>query len=248
MFSFLLDKKSDSPQTKLVDVCIPAYKEGKYLEETLYHLTQQIVYQNGYVGIVVGEYKDDYSDMTVKNICDKYRAKYVHVDRRGIAYARNICVLNSTAPFIMNMDADAHFQYNTGIYYMLIPLLENKDVMLTNCEIIYPSEVESAQKRNKTIEEYIYNIAHTVGNYSERVLTARGPGMTFRRFAWEAIGGFPDVKAGEDYLFAGRICYKFTWDAKVFVPNVKIIASDRRIQAAKRVGIPQAFNYDNEFR
>lgn len=266
-YDFLLEKYTDDPHTKLLSICIPSYRENGYLEVTLKYLMGQRMFQNGYVQIVVGEYKDNYSDNTTKNLCDSLgpNVKYVHVNKKGISHARNICCLNSVnpvfdaekkvigykpIPFLMNMDADARFQYDTGTYYMLLPLLENKELMLTNCRIIYPSDVrQKKEKENKTLAEYIFTMASNLGTASERVFTARGPGMTFRRTAFDKVGGFrEDKKVAEDYWFAVDVCYNYTIQAKEFVENVNIIASDRRVKGANKDGLLKAFNYDKAYR
>jgi cellulose synthase/poly-beta-1,6-N-acetylglucosamine synthase-like glycosyltransferase len=265
-YDFLLEKRTDDPNTKLLSICIPAYKEDGYLQVTLKYLMSQRMFQNGYVQIVVGEYKDNYSDNTTKNLCESLgsNVKYVHVNKKGISHARNICVWNSVnpiisndrvvgqypIPFLMNMDADARFQYDTGSYYMLLPLLENKELMLTNCRIIYPSDIQKKkEKQNKTLAEYIYKMASDLGTASEKVFTARGPGMTFRREAFDRVGGFrEDKKVAEDYWFGIDVCYHYTIQAKEFVDNVNIIASDRRVKGANKDGILKAFNYDKAYR
>jgi glycosyltransferase involved in cell wall biosynthesis len=262
-YDFLLEKSTDDPNTKLLSICIPAYRENGYLQNTLKHLMNQRMFQNGYIQIIVGEYKDNYADNTIKDLCENLgpSIKYVHVNKRGISYARNICVLNSLnpimndqgktlgykpIPFLMNMDADAVFQYDTGTYYMLLPLLENPDLMLTNCRIIYPNDVvrRKREKENKTLAEYVFQIASNMGTASERVFTARGPGMTFRRSAFDKVKGFrEDKKVAEDYWFAVDVCYNYTINAKEFVENVNIIASDRRVKGANKDGILKAFDY-----
>jgi hypothetical protein len=148
------------------------------------------------------------------------------------------------------MDADARFQYDTGSYYMLLPLLENKELMLTNCRIIYPSDIQKKkEKQNKTLAEYIYKMASDLGTASEKVFTARGPGMTFRREAFDRTGGFrEDKKVAEDYWFGIDVCYHYTIQAKEFIDNVNIIASDRRVKGANIDGILKAFNYDKAYR
>ena len=69
-YDFLLEKYTDDPNTKLLSICIPAYKEDGYLQVTLKYLMGQRMFQNGYVQIVVGEYKDNYADNTTKNLCE----------------------------------------------------------------------------------------------------------------------------------------------------------------------------------
>jgi hypothetical protein len=133
---------------------------------------------------------------------------------------------------------------------MLLPLLENKELMLTNCRIIYPSDIQKKkEKQNKTLAEYIYKMASDLGTASEKVFTARGPGMTFRREAFDRVGGFrEDKKVAEDYWFGIDVCYHYTIQAKEFVENVNIIASDRRVKGANVDGILKAFNYDKAYR
>src|SRR5690349_9578688 len=224
---------------------------------------KQRMFQNGYIQIVVGEYKDDYADNKIKDLCESLgpNIKYVHVNKKGISYARNVCVWNSVnpiikdkkvvgyepIPFLMNMDADSHFQYDTGTFYMLLPLLEKPNLMLTNCRIIYPTDLirKRKEKENKTLAEYIFQMASDLGTASEKVFTARGPGMTFRREAFDRVGGFrEDKKVAEDYWFALDVCYNYTIQAKDFIENVNIIASDRRVKGANKDGLLKAFNYE----
>lgn len=268
-YEFLLERYTGDPHTKLLSICIPAYKEDGYLQITLKHLMNQRMFQNGYVQIVVGEYKDNYADNSIKNLCESLgpNVKYIHVNKKGISYARNVCIWNSInpvfdqnnkkvvghepIPFLMNMDADSRFQYDTGTFYMLLPLLENPKLMLTNCKIIYPTDLiqKKKDKENRTIAEYIFQMASDLGTASEKVFTARGPGMTFRRSAFDTVskrvGGFREDKSvAEDYWFAVDICYDFTIKAKEFIENVNIIASDRRVKGANKDGLLKAFNYE----
>ena len=73
--------------------------------------------------------------------------------------------------------------------------------------------------------------------------------MTFRRTAFDKVGGFrEDKKVAEDYWFAVDVCYNYTIQAKEFVENVNIIASDRRVKGANKDGLLKAFNYDKAYR
>jgi glycosyltransferase involved in cell wall biosynthesis len=231
----------------LCDVCIPTYNEKGFIERTLKNLTTQNIYRKDMVHIVIGDYKDalNEDDDYLINLCKKYtHITYLPIYAKGISKARNMMIAEATlSPIIVNFDADAVFDNQTGLEQMIHPIL-NKEYKLTNCEcILY--DFEKNKKIDKPVQN-LYEFAANLGSALERYVFARGPGLTVDKEAFWKVGGFRDIDVGEDYLLSTDICMEYSIHAKKFITGTKVLASDRRAKAFDRHGFT-AVDYKNSY-
>ncbi len=233
----------------LCDLVIPCYKEIGYAERTISALMQQNLYKQGRIHIVIGEYIDptNPTDDELKKFCNKYQhIDYVHIDKKGIAYARNMAIrVACFAPIIMNFDADCIFSRNDAVDKLLRPILTG-EAILTNCKtILYDF---AAQKPIEVLDNGFYYSISRAASVCEKFLPiARGPGLTFTRKVYDKVGGFPDVLAGEDYLITFNISMQETVFQKRFIDDVLVFTSDRRAKAYNSMGA-NAVDYNIAFR
>lgn len=229
-----------------VDVLIPAYKEKGYIEKTLKYLTKQTLYKSGLVHIVVGEYLDELHKFNqyTKNICATIpNADYITIDRKGIAYARNQMVEKAAfSDVFMSFDSDAIFNRLDAIEIMITPIIEKEKVM-TNCESIFFDFVNHKEVKEPVLPDY-FKVMSDISTNLEKVVLARGPGLTLSREAFDKVGGFRDVSVGEDWWMGFDIVKEYGILQKKFIDSVKVLMSDRRAKAFSQHGM-NVFDYTN---
>jgi glycosyltransferase involved in cell wall biosynthesis len=233
--------------TFLVDVCIPTYNEKGFIERTLSNLAAQELYKKDKVHIIIGDYKDELNmdDDYLANVCKRLKhVTYIPVFIKGIANARNIIISESSKTnIIMNFDADSVFNRADAIERMIHPIL-HKEVKLTNCEtVLYDFNADRMIPKTPQAPNF-YEFASNIGTSLEKYLFARGPGLTVDKDAYLAVGGFRDVSVAEDYLLSMDICLEYSIRAKRFIPEVKVLTSNRRAKSFADVGFG-VFDYVN---
>lgn len=235
----------------LVDLIIPAYHERDYIQKTLHYLTKQTLYQKGLMNIVVGEYRDSIDNNIgdgdyLEKMCSKLEhCTYVNVDQKGISYARNMSILKGTKSDIFcNFDADSIFNRVDAVEYMIRPIL-NKEKVLTNCQcILFDFKRNLALNQGPSTD--IYSFLAKIGDELEKHLFfSRGPGLTVSKDAFIKVGGFRTVDVAEDYWLAFDICHEYGLIHKQYIPDVKVLTSDRRAKASKKDGLG-VFSYDQK--
>ena len=235
----------------LVDLCLPTYNEKGYIEKTLAHLIQQNLYRKDKVHIIIGDYKDQLNmdDTYLLDLCSKLKnVTYLPVFQKGIATARSTMINEAAKTDIyMMFDADSQFNRTDAIEIMIHPIL-NKEVKLTNCECVLFDFKSNIPVPRSPPNPNFYEIASNVGTSLEKYLFARGPGLTVDREAYFRVGGFRNVSVAEDYLLSMDICLEYSIRAKRFIPEVKVLTSNRRAQNFASVGLG-VFDYvNNSFR
>lgn len=231
----------------LVDVCIPTYNEKGYIERTLLNLTDQDIYKKGMIHIVIGDYKDELNadDNYLSNLCRKYEhTTYVPVFQKGIAAARNIIIRDgSLTNIIMNFDADSVFNRTDAVEKMIHPILRG-EAKITNCEVMM-YDFEKKEPVIKPIRNF-YDFGLAMATPLEKLVFARGPGLTVDKQAFYDVGGFRMVPAAEDYYLSFDICMAYGMISKRFIDDVKILTSDRRAKAFEEHGF-KAVDYNKSY-
>lgn len=236
---------------KLVDVCIPSYREEGYIEYTLDKLMNQTLWKDETMNIVVGEYTDNPKHMKgektsyLKELCGKNRVLHCFVPRKGVGFARNWTILNgSISDIIMNFDADSRFNRDDAVGMMVNPILKN-ETMLTYCSTRFVEGV----KHIKSLPETVYRMMYDCAEGHERVLPfGRAIGLTFTRQSFFGVNGFPLTNLGEDYMFHYRFSLRYGMFSRRFVEPVKVLTSDRRARALTEHGVTKALNYSKNYR
>lgn len=238
---------------KLVDVCIPSYREEGYIEYTLDKLMNQSLWKEELMNIVVGEYTDNPRHMKgektsyLRELCAKNRVLHVFVPRKGVGFARNWTILNgSVSDIIMNFDADSKFDRKDAVWRMVEPILK-KEAEMTYCTTVVVDDI--AKERKRSFQETAYRFMQDYASSVERyVPIGRAIGLTFTRQAFFQVNGFPLYNMGEDYLFHYRFSIRYGIFARRFVDTVKILSSDRRARAISEFGGAKALNYSKNYR
>jgi glycosyltransferase involved in cell wall biosynthesis len=189
-------------------------------------------------------------DNHLLEICEKFNKRlsphpnirYMPIFQKGIAYARNEIVKVIDSDIIVNFDADAVFDRPDALEYMIHPIL-NKEAKLTNCECILFDFKNKKAVTQTPKNPNIYEIASNIGTSLERYIFARGPGLTVDKEAFFQVGGFRDVSVAEDYWLSVDVCMEYSYKAKKFIDDVKVLVSDRRAQSFDKHGF-DVFNYD----
>src|SRR5574338_1313035 len=114
-----------------VAVVIPTFKEDDMLRRCLDSLEQQTVFKDS--EIVIADYDPDDKHVTTNAIAEYQYVKYVSVDKKGIANARNAGIQASSAPVIVNFDAECVFNRPDAISLMIQPI-EVGEVVLTHAD------------------------------------------------------------------------------------------------------------------
>jgi glycosyltransferase involved in cell wall biosynthesis len=226
-----------------ISVVIPTYREDqKLFRQNIGYLKEQTAFKKKRMEIVIADFYeyDDIStaDETVWPKQDEY-FKIIHVDRRGIAYARHFGIMTSQGKAIVNFDADGFFVPNEAIDMLTAPILEGR-AHLAVCDNVFdlrslsPEEVESIS--------FIRNMLDTFNNMQKSefvgILEA---GMTFSKEAYEFVGGFSDVKQYEGATLASKIIAAYTPFLKVYIPGVKAVLSPRRAVASVKYGLLNSY-------
>lgn len=228
------------PRAQAPTICcvIPTYNERDYLGNTLVSLRNQSLAHT--IEVVIADYDPD-GKGAVKEVVELYRnsgytlVKYLPVSRKGIAFARHLGILSSLCPYIVNLDADVKFEQNDAIERLVVPLWK-REAAVTCCNY----EMEKSDVQISPIANSVYQAAVIMQRHSPLVILE--PGMSFTRFVYNEVGGFSDLKQYEGMELSARIVAKYL-GMKRYIPEVKIIASPRRLEGFTKYGLIAA-DYD----
>lgn len=237
----------------LISVVIPTFNEERIFN-TLYYLVQQTAFNQYDIEIVIADYDPEDRKLTKSGV-DRFvkdfpfvNTKFIDIDRKGIAYARHVGIMNSTGKIIVNFDGDSRFSTPKGLEKMVRPIINNHCV-LTCCA----NELDAAEIYGRENDEGVklamngLSVAAMLSKHT--LLCISEPGMTFSRHAYDYAGGFNDVKQTEGLLLASRMVYNHGFGSKKFVDDVAVITSARRAIAISQAGLLNTYgNYDNAFR
>ncbi len=242
-------------EKKMVDVCIPAYREEGYIEYTIDKLMNQTLWKEGLMNIVVGEYSylQDHlkgrKSSYLKELCTKNGVIHVFVPQKGIGFARNYTILNgSISDIICNLDADARFSSKDAVQKLLDPILEGSGkIVSTYCDTIIVPDDDLTRKQS--FEEIMFRrIYNNIGILEKSSPFGRAPGLVFKREVFYRVNGFPIVNSLEDYSMNWRISMMYGILSRKFVSTVKVLASDRRAKALSKEGALDVLNYNKDYR
>jgi len=224
-----------------ISVVVPTYREDqKLLRQNIGYLKEQTAYKAKRMEIILADYYEYDDTETVWPKQDQY-FKVVHVDRRGIAYARHQGIMAAQGKAIVNFDADGFFVPNEAVDLLTKPIFE-KRAHLTCCDNVFDlrglknEEVQSIAFINGMLDTFNKMQANPLNLVA--VLEA---GMAFSKQAYEYVGGFSDVRQYEGFILAGKIITAYTPAFKVYIPNVKAVLSPRRAVASVKYGLLNSY-------
>ena len=230
----------------LISVCIPTYREGKYIVDTINRLTQQTSWP--WSEIVIADYDPDKSKDTVNAILDGCKPhleqiKHVAVPKSGIGVARHMACMAAKGRFIINFDADCRFAQQNAIDHLIKPLMRGHYVV-THCpNVIKPEELDNI----KTMDaNKMYQWRSILINPLSPVLVFEC-GMTFTKEAYAYTGGFDDVVVGEAPLLGIKFMYTFGTDRMLQINNVIVETSGRRAIGSSG-GVILDMDYNHAYR
>lgn len=220
-----------------ISCVIPTFKEGVYITDSLRYLGEQTLFQN-IDEIILAEYDPDGTKETEKSIRQNLgnspaitrKIKVVYVDKRGIGYARGVGTSQTTAPYIVNLDADSHFHRPNGMEQLLTLLLKNE------ADIVFPANVLDTYETTDTFSHTLYFGRNEL---MKTVPLAYEPGLMYSRKIYDEIGGWRDVPLAEAPLLA--VDAMIHLKRVKYVPEVAVVVSARRLKS-------KDFNYFNAYR
>ena len=206
----------------LVDVCIPALDENNYFPETLSYLTEQSLYKKDMMQIIVCECIADGRESYLESILKQIKhTKFVRTPVANIGYQRNLAIAQGDSPIIVNFDADAHFEDPHAIEILIDPII-SKEMVVTHCPHKFP---DGSAAENNRLSKTVLDFKNELNRY---LPIAWGVGLTFRRDAWQRVGGFPThTKSLEDCLMTIKLSLEYSMMRKQQV-NIYATVSDRR--------------------
>jgi len=95
-----------------VDVIMPNYNKGKFLEESINSVIKQ-KYKNWKLFII-----DNFSNDNSRNIIDKFQGKFENIyivylkKNMGAAFSRNLGIRLSKSKYISFLDSDDYWSFN----------------------------------------------------------------------------------------------------------------------------------------
>lgn len=123
-----------------VSVCVPCYQQSQYLEDALRSVAAQTVAPLETIVI------DDGSDAThaaaIRDLCERYGARYVRVTNRGLPNARNTGLQLARGEAFLPLDADDRIA--PEYIERTLPLL------LAGADVVVPGLQEHGPTRNGT--------------------------------------------------------------------------------------------------
>ena len=178
-----------------VDVIIPAYNPGAFLDEAIRSALSQI---HNKINIIV---VDDNSDEDVEKITNKYsNITYIRNEENlGPAASRNIAIRASTAPYISLLDADDIWCSNK-LSTSLMAFKNNPEIGMTcgNYQILV--------NRKKLLNPFYKGPIKIDWNKLMRQNFVASCSTTIRRDVMEELGGFnEEYWISEDYDMWTRI-------------------------------------------
>ena len=227
------------PLQHTITVAIPTYNEGDYIAHSLRNLAQQKLFRM--CEVIVADYDPDRSGIVENQLklLNIPNVRYISVPRAGIAFARHLAILSSTCPYVVNFDADVHFEHDDAIERLVTPLYHKEAAVTCPDYVMAKSTIKISPIANA-----VYEAAVLMQRNSPFV--ALEPGMAFTRYVYDEVGGFSDLKQYEGMELSARIVAKYM-GMKRFIPEAKIIASPRRLEGFTKYGLIAA-DYDIPIR
>ncbi len=158
-----------------VSVVIPCYNQGKYLDETVESVLNQI-YQDFEIIIVDDGSTEDFTKKLLHNY-QKPKTRVIHTDNQGLASARNRGIKEAKGEYILPLDSDDKI----GKEYLeeaVKILAEYPDIGIVYCEAVHFGSKDGILVLPKYSLETLL-----IGN----IIFASA---FFRKEHWEKVGGY----------------------------------------------------------
>lgn len=206
----------------LASIQIPTFKEQEYIIRTLERLSKQSLWHR--CEVIIGDYDPDGKGDTVNAVrtLGFPNVKCVDVGKSGIGYARGVAARHATAPYFVIFDADCYYNRDDAIELMLQPIL-NGETLITHCANILEQGAGATDWAN-----FVFGVRNTTVQFIPVVYEQ---GLTMSKDTYDYIGGWPDVVQGEAPIMAANAVAKGLWNDFMFMKDVSVVVSDRRMGA-----------------
>ena len=215
--------KTDSKYKPLISICIPTYREEKYIVDTVKRLKAQNIAD--LCEVVICDYDPDNIPLYNRPITKllKYPfVRFIDAGRKGIGYARHMAIMASSGRYVVNFDADGHFRERNAIQLLLDPIYRQK-VLITSC----PNILSEQEISDQSIPYKLYEIRNWL-EYNRLLPSIFEAGLTFSKQTYDLVGGFRDVQSCEAPLFALDAALRLGYDKIKVIDNVHFVSSARR--------------------
>ncbi len=135
---------------KKISVIIPIYNTEKYLSKCVSSVINQ-TYKNIEIILI-----DDGSTDRSLNICKKFsknddRIKVIYEENKGVSYARNMGIKNSTGEYITFIDSDDFIDENMLLNLYNVLIKENADVSVCGYDFYDGKHFKYKKRKNYTL-------------------------------------------------------------------------------------------------
>lgn len=223
----------------LVAICIPCYQEENYISACLDALARQTMFPLSEV--IIADYDPAKTHKTFEAVekwakAHKARIKYVPVFEKGIGFARNKAVENSTAPVITTFDADAWFGQPDALEKLVNPLMSG--FFWTACNNYIDNQTNDLANR-------MYDFGNILSSLG---IVGYEQGLTFTREAYNAVGGYSNSQVAEGRALDVRLSLFYGIKRRIHVKDIYVVSSARRVKNIDLFNIKDALDYWRAFR
>ncbi len=223
----------------VIALCIPTYEESEYITKCLDALARQTMFEMS--EIIIADYDPNNTHKTFDAIgawtrSHKGRIKFVPVFEKGIGFARNKAVENSTAPIITTFDADAYFGQKDALARLANPIMNG--YLWTACD--------------NFIDDQTNEFANAMYNFGN-MLSGAGvvgyeQGLTFTREAYENVGGYANSQIAEGRALDVKLSLFYGILRRLHVKDIYVVSSARRVKNINVFNVRDALDYWRAYR
>ena len=197
-----------------ISVVIPTLNEGRYLENTLFHVSQQKPYE-----IIVA---DSRSTDATRTIARLYKARIIDAPRGSASFGRNAGGYAARGDIILFLDADT-IAFPTLIETIKNDFANHADMVGWTCVV----NAFSHRWRDHT-EYNIFNALTEFLITHAKKPHAAGVAIAVKKHTFETVGGFDErLAVVEDHDFALRLARHGTFH---FSKDTCVFTSTRRLE------------------
>ncbi|MEM0465851.1 MAG: glycosyltransferase [Candidatus Pacearchaeota archaeon] len=207
-FDFPIPKKEYT-----VSFIVPAYNEGKTIEESLKHILN-IDYKGIIEIIVVNDCSTDNTKEIVEKMMEKNsKIKLINnpVNLGNAARAQNVGLKYAKGEIIAVVDADS-FPSKDSIYKM-VGFFDNPKVGAVTCPVLARNQDKFLEKL-QAIEYKTISFTRKLLEYVDSIYVTPGPLALYRKEALDEIGGFDETNLTQDIESTWNLA-KHGWERKM---------------------------------
>jgi peptidoglycan-N-acetylglucosamine deacetylase len=216
--------RASAGQDLLISVIIPAHNEEVFIGKCLDSLSKQTLDKKFFEVIVINNASDD----GTTRIARKYNVRVIGEKRKSVVLARQKGVDKAKGEIIVSADADTVYPSN-WLKKIRADFDKNRDLIAVTGWIYYTKTPTIFNLLNAFSQE----VNLFLEKYTGRFPIAYAANLAFRKYALEAIGGYPKhlVELGDQQYLLHRF---FRLGKVIIDPKVRCFTSGRRLQSVGR--------------